>query len=275
MNKTRVAVVIPARNEEKFIEKTLRSLVNQTLSPYQIVVVNDGSIDKTSSIASKYAKVVDLPDRGYRATGTAKLAEVVNKGLELIEETNYIMILGADHILPEEYLQIVTNRMEIERKIVVASGLIMGEESTETAPRGSGRVVQYNFWKNIGLRYPETLGWESYLVYKAMSLGYKAVCFDDIITHSQRPTGKRTNYREYGRAMHVLGYDWKYGFGRSFLTFLKNPRDGLAMLFGFLISKNAERLDVADWVNKHQKSIFWKKLYQIIFNKNDKQKSHT
>jgi len=262
----KVAVVIPARNEENFVEKTLSSLVTQTLSPKHIIVVNDGSVDKTSIIASKYAKVIDLPDRGYRATGTSKLAKVINRGLKTIDDVNYVMILGADHILPENYLHVIIDRMEIDNQIVIASGVIMGEESTETAPRGSGRVVRYSFWKNIGLSYPETLGWESYLVYKAMSLGYRVVCYNDVITYSQRPTGRRTNLKEYGRAMYILGYDWKYGLGRSFLTFLKNPRGGLNMLFGFLTARNSERLDVADWVNKSQKSIFWKRFKKIIFN---------
>ena len=63
-----IEAVIPARNEERYIERTLQALVRQTLRPSRIIVVNDGSTDRTAEIAAKYADVVvNLPDRGYRA----------------------------------------------------------------------------------------------------------------------------------------------------------------------------------------------------------------
>ena len=43
-------IVIPAHNEEKFIGLTLDSLLNQTVLPSKVVVVNDNSTDKTSEI---------------------------------------------------------------------------------------------------------------------------------------------------------------------------------------------------------------------------------
>ena len=59
----KISVIIPAHNEEKYIDKTLQSLNNQTLNcdDYEIIVCNDGSTDKTGMIAKKYAgKVLDL-----------------------------------------------------------------------------------------------------------------------------------------------------------------------------------------------------------------------
>ena len=50
-----VEAVIPARNEERYIERTLQALVRQTLRPSRIIVVNDGSTDRTAEIAAKYA----------------------------------------------------------------------------------------------------------------------------------------------------------------------------------------------------------------------------
>ena len=46
-------IIIPAHNEEQFISLTLQSLVDQTLLPSKIVVVNDSSTDKTKEIASQ------------------------------------------------------------------------------------------------------------------------------------------------------------------------------------------------------------------------------
>lgn len=48
-------IIIPAHNEEKFISLTLQSLVEQTVLPTKIVVVNDNSTDKTEEIVTSFA----------------------------------------------------------------------------------------------------------------------------------------------------------------------------------------------------------------------------
>ena len=54
---SKIAVVIVAKNEEKLIAKTLDSLRNQDLKPYRIILVNDGSTDRTEEIVSTYNEV--------------------------------------------------------------------------------------------------------------------------------------------------------------------------------------------------------------------------
>jgi glycosyltransferase involved in cell wall biosynthesis len=62
----RVAAVIPARNEENFIGKTLVALFNQHAPARNVIVVNDGSTDRTADIASAAgAEVVDMPDGSF------------------------------------------------------------------------------------------------------------------------------------------------------------------------------------------------------------------
>ena len=48
-------IIIPTYNEEKFISLTLQSLVEQSVVPTKIVVVNDNSTDKTPEIVSEFA----------------------------------------------------------------------------------------------------------------------------------------------------------------------------------------------------------------------------
>ncbi len=185
------AVVVPARNEEKYIEGTLIALKNQTIPPDQIIVVDDGSKDRTGQIASKYADiVVRLPDRGHNALRKPELAEVVNEGLRRVKkDVDYVLICGADHVLPKEYFEAVISRMKANPKMVVASGRIRGEPYYEFGPDGSGRVVDTKFWREVSdLQYPLEWGWESWLFYKAMQLGYEVRRFRDVVTEVQRPT---------------------------------------------------------------------------------------
>ena len=61
MKDYKVSVIIPVYNVEKYIDKCLNSLVNQTLKEIEIIVVNDGSPDNSQEIIDKYVK--NYPDK--------------------------------------------------------------------------------------------------------------------------------------------------------------------------------------------------------------------
>lgn len=50
----KISVIIPAYNEEKYIEQCLSHLLNQTVSPYEIIVINNNSTDHTVELLKKY-----------------------------------------------------------------------------------------------------------------------------------------------------------------------------------------------------------------------------
>ena len=250
----RVIVIIPARNENKFLANTLEALREQILKPYKIIVINDGSTDNTADIARRYGVIVlDLVNRGFRATGHPILANVINKGLEQIlnDECHYIMILGADHIIPSNYISTIVSTMEVNKSLVIASGTLKGEPQRDRSPRGSGRIIKYTFWKKFGLQYPSWYGFESYLVYKALIESYEVKVLRNMIGWSQRPTGKTTNYISYGKAMRALGYHPLYAIGRIILTCKCNPIRSIQMLFGYL-NLSVKKYDIAQDVKKLQ-----------------------
>ena len=55
-NKIKVSIIVPVYGVEKYIDKCLDSLVNQTLKDIEIIVVNDGSLDNSQKIVDKYVK---------------------------------------------------------------------------------------------------------------------------------------------------------------------------------------------------------------------------
>jgi glycosyltransferase involved in cell wall biosynthesis len=83
--------VIPAYNAEKYLEETLASVRAQTFSDYEILVVDDGSTDRTVQIASDYDDVQLLlqPNRGSSAAR--------NTGIRVARGT-YVAFLDADDI---------------------------------------------------------------------------------------------------------------------------------------------------------------------------------
>jgi glycosyltransferase involved in cell wall biosynthesis len=267
--KIKTTVIIPARNESNFLGSTLDALKHQTFQSDRIVVVNDGSTDNTSDVAKSFnVDVIDLPDRGYRATGKPILADVINKGLESIKnnECKYILILGSDHVLSPDYVSKIIEIMEQDDQTVIASGIIKGEPQRDTSPRGSGRVVRYDYWKKLGLQYPLGYGFESYIVYKALVNCFNVRVIRNAISWSQRPTGKTTNYRNYGKAMKSLGYHPLYAMGRIALTLKHNPKNAIHMTLGYF-ERNTKKYDIASKVCKFQSGEIKKKIKLIIRSK--------
>lgn len=61
-----VSVIVPARNEEACLERCLRSLVSQQGVTFELIVVNDGSTDRTAEIADKFVRANQCPVIGGR-----------------------------------------------------------------------------------------------------------------------------------------------------------------------------------------------------------------
>jgi glycosyltransferase involved in cell wall biosynthesis len=49
-----ISVIIPLYNKEQFIEATLLSVLNQTFSDYEIIIINDGSTDKSVEVVNSF-----------------------------------------------------------------------------------------------------------------------------------------------------------------------------------------------------------------------------
>ena len=109
----RFLIVIPTHNEEKNILFCLESLKNQTFRDYEIVVVNDGSTDKTQEVVSSFISDPMISDKfsilnlekSEHEPG-AKVVRTFNKGLETADLSRFDILckFDADIIFPENYL---------------------------------------------------------------------------------------------------------------------------------------------------------------------------
>lgn len=97
----KISVVIPVYNVEKHIEHCLESVINQTYKELQIILVDDGSTDKSGEICDKYALLDKRIEVIHKANGG--LADARNKGLEKVKG-RYIGFLDSDdYIYPIFY----------------------------------------------------------------------------------------------------------------------------------------------------------------------------
>ncbi|WP_022801247.1 glycosyltransferase family 2 protein [Deinococcus ficus] len=90
-------VVIPARNEAKYLPTTLRALERQTRGPAQVIVVDNGSRDDTAAVARAWgAQVLPCPDRG--------VARARQLGLDAAR-TDWVATTDADSTPVPEWLE--------------------------------------------------------------------------------------------------------------------------------------------------------------------------
>ena len=98
------SVVIPLYNKAGYVEKAIRSVLDQTFTKFELIVVNDGSTDdgigKVSSFTDKRIKLIDQPNKGVSVAR--------NKGAEYAQ-FGYIAFLDADDWWHPSFLEDITS----------------------------------------------------------------------------------------------------------------------------------------------------------------------
>lgn len=126
-------LITPSRNEEKYIEKTLQSMIQQTALPLKWVIVNDGSTDATASIVRQYLakydwiEMVELPV--HRDRSFAGKVFAFNAGFERVKDLSYEVLgnLDSDLSFDPEYLEFLMSKFAEDSSLGVA-GTIFHEE---------------------------------------------------------------------------------------------------------------------------------------------------
>lgn len=106
-----VSIIIPCYNQAQYLEKCLQSVLEQTYSNWECIIVNDGSIDNTEQIALKWSKIDSRFI--YIKKDNGGLSSARNKGLENVKG-NYIQFLDSDDILDNRKLELSIIQLYLE-----------------------------------------------------------------------------------------------------------------------------------------------------------------
>lgn len=220
----RYVIITPVRDEEAFIEKTLHSVVSQTVLPVEWIIVDDGSSDLTGNIVDKYVaeyswiQVVHRDNRGFRSAGGGVI-EAFYAGYTAMKEKewNFIVKLDGDLSFDADYFGNIFRHFHRCQDIGIGGGLIHNvvdsslfvEQHPLFHVRGATKVYKRECWDAIGglLLAP---GWDTLDEVKANMLGWKSRTFVDLKVIHYRYTGAADGqWRscvKYGRANHISGY---------------------------------------------------------------------
>ena len=125
----KVSVIVPAFNVEKYISKCLLSLVNQTLKDIEVIVINDGSTDKTLEIVQKFEELdkrIRIINQENQKQGAAR-----NRGME-IAEGEYVGFVDSDDWVDLDYFEkLYLTAKKYNSDIALATNVRIGNGKTK------------------------------------------------------------------------------------------------------------------------------------------------
>jgi len=251
-------LITPARNEEAFIEKTLASMVAQTLLPERWVIVDDGSTDRTGAIVQAYVErypwieLVQRPQRQDR--NFAGKAHAFNAGLEQVRSFQFEVIgnLDADISFERDYFEFLLSKFAEFPRLGVA-GTAMREASYDAVEDsfyhdsdvfGACQLFRRACFEQIGGYTPIKWGGIDWVAVRTARLkGWQTRSFCDKLFYHHRPMGATdTNTLkarfDYGRKDYFLGNHPLWQVFRVTFQMVKRPYvvGGLLLLSGYFYS---------------------------------------
>jgi hypothetical protein len=257
VNNLRYVLITPSRNEACFIEKTLESVVHQTIVPLKWVIVNDGSTDATREIVGKYLtcynwiELVNRPVRKERHF--AAKVEAFNAGLERVKQLPYEIIanLDADVSLDPDHFEFLLSKFSQDNHLGVAgtvfhepSGYNSATDSFEghTYVSGQCQVFRRQCFEEIGGYVPSKVGGIDWMAVKtARMIGWNTRSFGEkfFLHHRRLGTAERgivaSNFA-YGKKDYILGGHPLWQIFRCSYRLTQRPYvvGGVALFAGYL-----------------------------------------
>lgn len=171
-----VSVIIPVYNSERFIEQAVKSVLEQTYTDYEVIVIDDGSTDNTRQVLVPYLDSIQYIDQDNQGAAKAR-----NRGCQLAQGEFLAFLDADDFFLPNKLAEQVAYLEENPTIDLVQSGWIIvnqtGEGLVDVTPwknapelnleawvlhkcvRPSALMIKKEWWEKVGgfdHRYPPT-----------------------------------------------------------------------------------------------------------------------
>ena len=290
--KNHYIIISPVRNEEEWLEKTIHSVVKQTILPLEWILVNDGSTDRTAGIIRSYQqqypwiKLINLSDRGFYLPGEG-VVNVFYEGFDRITEKSwqYVVKLDCDLSFPEDYFESLIKEFDGDPKLGIASGCIYNvingslvqEKSQEDHPFGASKMYRRECFEEIGglKRMP---GWDLADLLAAQMNNWKTRCFFEMkIAHYKIGGSRRTGLTKgkflQGRFQYRFGYTFFYTLLKSIYHLNARPFfiSSAGLITGYIyaaIKKEPRYFDreMISYLRKRQRTFLFSKI-QTLFSK--------
>jgi glycosyltransferase involved in cell wall biosynthesis len=236
-------LVTAAYNEDRFIARTLESVLHQTIAPKCWVIVSDGSTDRTDEIVKDYAarhgfiRFMRREKAGERNFSAKVLA--LQQGLRALADVEYSFYctLDADVSFGEGYFQAVLRKFHENPGLGIAGGTVL--DFYDGAPHrriaslssvaGAVQFFRRECFLSTGGFVPSSIGGEdAVLEIKAMKNGWTVQSFPELQVFHYRRTGAGNGSRlksrfNYGILDYCLGNTLLFEFLKCLRRLAEGP----------------------------------------------------
>ncbi|WP_263383699.1 glycosyltransferase family 2 protein [Granulicella arctica] len=263
-------IITPVRDEEEYIERTILSVIRQTILPIEWIIVNDGSVDGTGAVIDHYGadfpwiKARHRPNRGYREAGGGVINTFYDGYDHLESESwDFLVKLDGDLSFSADYFERCFDCFESDKRLGIGGGGIYhevdGKVKLESHPmfhvRGATKIYRRECWKQLGglLRAP---GWDTIDEVKANMLGWRTRTFAELRVSHYRFTGAAEgawkDSVKNGRANYATGYHPLFFLLKCVRRIYKKPylSGTFGLMWGFLSGyiKSIPRVEDAELI---------------------------
>jgi|APSaa5957512493_1039668.scaffolds.fasta_scaffold28114_1 glycosyltransferase involved in cell wall biosynthesis len=180
------SIITPAKNEEKYIEETICSVLKQKILPKEWIIVDDNSTDKTSFIINKYAKnnnfiklIKNKNLNKYRLPGANVVNAFIYGYKNLVDnKVDLICKLDADLKFESDYFCRIISAFENDNNLGIASANIIEVKTMKSEKKhhpelslGANKVYRIDCFEKISPFEP-VKGWDFIDNMKAQYYGY-------------------------------------------------------------------------------------------------------
>lgn len=237
-------LITAARNEEKYIEATIKSVLSQTILPKKWVIVSDGSTDKTDEIVLRYSvkhdfiKFIRREAKNEGVNFSSKVHAIYEAYDQLKKiEYDFIGILDGDVTFNSFYYEHILTKFKENEKLGIAGGLIF-DKHADHCIRRSPNAVEYvsgciqlfrrRCYEDIGGLIPLKDGGEDTVaVIMARMKGWEVEAFEELtVLHHKHSNAIRGVLREsfrLGKLFYSLGSHPLFEIIKSIRRFSYTP----------------------------------------------------
>lgn len=170
-----ISVIVPVYNTEKYLKRCIDSVLSQSFTDYEIILIDDGSTDSSGQICDEYVEENIRISCIHNANGG--LSRARNKGLE-VARGEYIAFLDSDDYMHKHMLKILHDSIEKSKADIAMCGF---KRVPENAPEEKLNLSAYSFkiLKDREL-IQELFGEKSTMMVVAWNKLYRREIFDEI-----------------------------------------------------------------------------------------------
>lgn len=144
-----ISVIIPIYNTEQYLKQCIESILNQTYTNWEVLLINDGSTDRCGEICQKFT--AEYPNKiMYYEKEHGGLSEARNFGIEHAKG-EYLYFMDSDDYCEKNLFEKACGQAEKNKADVVIFGYVIhrGQHMQEFQYDRSGRITQEEFFDSV------------------------------------------------------------------------------------------------------------------------------